>query len=248
MYCDDPAILEVMSQNEINPHPHETHKSHRAPWLRAAVLGVNDGIVSTSSLMIGVAAASASRGAVITAGIAGLSAGALSMAIGEYVSVSSQRDSERADIAIEERSIAANPDAELRELAQIYVQRGLKPELALEVAQQLHEHNAIAAHARDELGIDHEDLSNPMQAALASAVAFSIGALIPVLAAYFATSSAAKPSIVIASLIGLAISGAIGAVLGGGHKIMAAARVFVGGGAAMAITAFIGHLIGKSSL
>lgn len=237
-----------MTQNEINPHPHETHKSHRAGWLRAAVLGVNDGIVSTSSLMLGIAAASASRSTIITAGIAGLSAGALSMAIGEYVSVSSQRDSERADIAIEERSLAANPEGELQELAQIYEQRGLTPDLASQVAKQLHDHNAVAAHARDELGIDHEDLANPVQAALASAIAFSIGALIPILATYFATASAAKPAIVISSLVALAISGATGAMVGGGHKIMAAARVFVGGGAAMAITAFIGHLIGKSSL
>ncbi len=235
-----------MTDNTINPHPHETHKSHRAAWLRAAVLGVNDGIVSTSSLMLGVAAASASHSAILTAGVAGLSAGALSMAIGEYVSVSSQRDSERADIAIEERSLAANPEGELKELAHIYEQRGLEPALALQVAEQLHAHNAVGAHARDELGIDHEDLSKPVQAALASALAFSVGAIIPILATILATASSAKPSIVIASLAALAVSGATGAMVGGGHKVLAAARVFVGGGAAMAITALIGHLIGKS--
>lgn len=237
-----------MSEQRIDPHPHEIHRSHRAAWLRAAVLGVNDGIVSTSSLMIGVATASSSRSAVLTAGIAGLTAGALSMAIGEYVSVSSQRDSEREDIAIERRSLQANPDAELEELAQIYVERGLDLELARKVAAQLHEHDAVAAHARDELGIDHEDLSNPIQAALASALAFTIGAAVPILATLLSTAAVAHEAIVISSLIALGISGAVGAFVGGGHKLRAAARVFVGGGAAMAITAFIGHLIGNSSL
>jgi VIT1/CCC1 family predicted Fe2+/Mn2+ transporter len=199
-------------------------------------------------LMLGIAAASATRGTVLTAGIAGLSAGALSMAIGEYVSVSSQRDSERADIAIEERSLAANPDAELKELAQIYESRGLDTDLALQVATKLHEHNAVAAHARDELGIDHEDLANPVQAALASAVAFSVGALIPILATACVGSDKTRWAIVIASLIALGVSGAVGAFVGGGHKIWAAARVFVGGGAAMAITAFIGHIVGSASL
>jgi VIT1/CCC1 family predicted Fe2+/Mn2+ transporter len=235
-----------MADKNITPHPHETHKSHRAGWLRAAVLGVNDGIVSTSSLMLGIAAAAGSHNAILTAGIAGLSAGALSMAIGEYVSVSSQRDSERADIAIEERSLAANPDAELEELAAIYERRGLDEKLALEVAVQLHAHNAVAAHARDELGIDHEALARPVQAAVTSAIAFSIGALIPILATVCATSSMTKWAIVIASLLALGISGAIGASLGGGHKVRAAARVFVGGGVAMAITALIGHFIGAA--
>jgi VIT1/CCC1 family predicted Fe2+/Mn2+ transporter len=237
-----------MIQQEINPHPHEEHKSHRAGWLRAAVLGVNDGIVSTSSLMIGIATASSSKSAVLTAGIAGLSAGALSMAIGEYVSVSSQRDSERADIAIEERSLAANPDAELKELAHIYVGRGLDEKLAYQVAEQLHAHNAVAAHARDELGIDHEDLANPLQAAWTSAIAFSLGAIVPILATAFATDAMVNWTIVLSSLVMLGVSGAVGAFLGGGHKVLAAARVFVGGGAAMAITALIGHIIGNTSI
>lgn len=237
-----------MTETNIDPHPHEVHKSHRAGWLRAAVLGVNDGIVSTSSLMVGIAAATTNRTTILTAGIAGLTAGALSMAIGEYVSVSSQRDSERADIAIEARSLAANPDAELQELAAIYQGRGLDASLALEVAKQLHEHDAVAAHARDELGIDHEDLAKPLQAALASAAAFTLGAAVPIVAALLATAQGTKPAIVIASLVALAGSGAVGAFLGGGHRVLAAARVFVGGGAAMAITAFIGHLIGNSSL
>lgn len=231
---------------QVTPHPEDQHKSHRSNWLRAAVLGVNDGIVSTSSLMIGVSAASTSRSAVLTAGIAGLAAGALSMAVGEYVSVSSQRDSERADIAIETRSLADNPDEELQELAEIYENRGLKPDLALQVAQQLHDHDAVGAHARDELGIDHEALANPLQASLASAVAFSFGAVVPIMATIFVTGSGHSWSIVVASLVALAISGAIGAYIGGGHKLRAASRVFIGGGLAMAITAFIGHLIGPA--
>jgi VIT1/CCC1 family predicted Fe2+/Mn2+ transporter len=228
------------------PHPEEEHKSHRAGWLRAAVLGVNDGIVSNASLMLGVSTATTDAKAVLTAGIAGLVAGSLSMAVGEYVSVSSQRDSERADIDIEKRSLAANPDAELTELAEIYESRGLQPALALQVARQLHDHDAVAAHARDELGIDHEALANPIQAALASAVSFSLGGFIPIAATIIATESASKWAIVISSLVALGISGAVGAYIGGGHRLRAAARVFVGGGVAMAFTALIGHLIGTS--
>lgn len=227
------------------PHPQEAHKSHRAAWLRAAVLGVNDGIVSTSSLMLGVSAAAASRSALLTAGFAGLVAGAMSMAMGEYVSVSSQRDSERADLDIERRSLAANPNEELSELAGIYEQRGLEPELARQVAQQLHDHDALAAHARDELGIDHEDLAKPLQASLASAVSFSVGAIVPVVATLLTPGKNAVP-IVLASLVALAISGAIGAIIGGGHKVRAALRVFIGGGAAMAITYAVGHLVGAT--
>lgn len=227
------------------PHPEEIHRSHRAGWLRAAVLGVNDGIVSTSSIMLGVLAAQASDSTILTAGISALAAGALSMAVGEYVSVSSQKDSEQEDIAIEKRSLAKNHDAELAELAAIYEGRGLKPALALEVAKQLHEHDAVAAHARDELGIDHENLANPIQAAVASAVAFSIGALVPIIAAILSPSGGSAWPIVVASLVMLGVSGAIGATIGGGHKFRAAARVFVGGGAAMAITALVGHLAGR---
>jgi len=230
----------------ITPHPHEIHRSHRSGWLRAAVLGVNDGIVSTSSLMLGVATASSSTSAVLTAGIAGLAAGAFSMAVGEYVSVSSQRDSEREDIAIEERSLAANPDAELEELATIYQSRGLDVELSMQVARQLHDHDAVAAHARDELGIDHEALANPGQAALASALAFSVGAFVPILATLITTGRAGSYLIVIFSLVALGVSGAIGAYVGGGHKLKAAARVLLGGSVAMAATAFIGHLIGSN--
>jgi VIT1/CCC1 family predicted Fe2+/Mn2+ transporter len=236
----------MMQKNTITPHPHEVHKSQRAGWLRAAVLGVNDGVVSTASLMLGVSSASTNKSTVLTAGIAGLVAGALSMAVGEYVSVSSQRDSERADIDIERRSLAANPDAELAELAQIYEKRGLEPKLALTVAQKLHDHDAVAAHARDELGIDGGSLANPVQAALTSAIAFSIGAIVPILATIISSNKHTSWRIVIASLILLAISGAVGAILGGGHRVRAAARVLIGGAVAMAVTAFIGHLIGKS--
>ncbi|MDB5169726.1 MAG: Fe(2+)/Mn(2+) transporter pcl1 [Candidatus Saccharibacteria bacterium] len=208
------------------------------------MLGVNDGIVSTSSIMLGVLAAQASDNTILTAGISALVAGALSMAVGEYVSVSSQKDSEREDIAIEARSIAKNHDAELAELAAIYEHRGLKRDLALEVAKQLHEYDAVGAHARDELNIDQHDLAKPLQAAIASAAAFSIGALVPVLAAVISPSSISGWVIVIASLIALAISGATGAIIGGGHKVRAALRVFLGGGAAMAITTLVGHLAG----
>ena len=227
----------------ITPHPEEIHKSQRSNWLRAAVLGVNDGIVSTASLMLGVSVASTTNSAALTAGIAGLVAGAMSMAMGEYVSVSSQRDSELADIAIEVRSLKANPDAELTEMALIYEKRGLQPKLAREVAQQLHDHDAVAAHARDELGIDHELLANPSQAAVASAVAFAAGALIPIIATVSVARSKVELAIVISALVALAISGAIGAFVGGGHRLRAAARVLVGGGIAMAATALIGKII-----
>jgi VIT1/CCC1 family predicted Fe2+/Mn2+ transporter len=228
-----------------SPHPEEQHKSHRTNWLRAAVLGVDDGIVSTSSLMLGVTAASGSQSAILTAGIAGLAAGALSMAVGEYISVSSQKDSELADIAIETRSLASNPHGELAELAVIYEHRGLDPELAMQVAVQLHDHDAVRSHARDELGIDHEALANPMQAGLASSAAFSFGSAVPIVAALLASGTAAVITIVASSLAALAIAGAVGAYFGGGNKLWAAGRVFIGGGLAMAITAFIGHLIGS---
>jgi VIT1/CCC1 family predicted Fe2+/Mn2+ transporter len=210
------------------------------------VLGVDDGIVSTSSIMIGVLAANASHATILTAGIAALAAGALSMAVGEYVSVSSQKDSEEEDIAIERRSIAKNHDKELAELAGIYEQRGLTPKLALDVAKQLHAHDAVAAHARDELGIDHESLAKPVQASLASAVAFSVGALVPVAAALVSGQHGSGRAIIVSSLIALGISGAIGAFIGGGNKLKAALRVFVGGGLAMAITALVGHLTGAA--
>lgn len=227
-------------------HPEAPHKSHRSNWLRAGVLGADDGIVSTSSLMLGVLAASSSRAAILTAGIAGLAAGALSMAVGEYVSVSSQRDAERADLAMEKRSLAENPKEELAELAAIYENRGLDKKLARRVAEQMHKHDALDAHARDELNLDQEALVSPLQAALASAVAFTAGALVPILAALFANGHNDGLVLVVASLTALAVTGAIGAYIGGAHRFRAASRVFFGGGAAMAITAFIGHLVGMA--
>lgn len=227
-------------------HPDELHRSHRAAWLRAAVLGVNDGVISTASLMVGVLASGASRATILTSGASALAAGALSMAVGEYVSVSSQKDSEQADIAIEKRSLAANEAAELAELAGIYKSRGLNADLALQVAKQLHEHDAVAAHARDELGIDHENLANPLQAMAASAIAFSVGALVPILAALASPVAVSAVFITGSSLLMLAVSGGIGAFIGGGHKVVAAGRVFLGGGAAMAFTALVGHLVGRS--
>ncbi len=229
-----------------SPHPEEKHKSQRSNWLRAAVLGVNDGLVSTSSLMVGVMAANANYSTILTTGIAGLVAGALSMAAGEYVSVSSQRDAERTDIDIERRALKNHPKTELTELAKIYQDRGLEKDLALQVAIQLQAKDAVGAHARDELGIDHKLLPNPLQAAVASAVAFAGGSLIPILATLLGKGEQGGLLIVIATLVALAISGAIGASIGGGNKLVAGLRVFLGGGVAMAVTAFIGHLIGTN--
>ena len=232
-------------QNPKAPHEEE-HKSHRAAWLRAAVLGVDDGIVSTSSIMLGVIAAAQSDAAILTAGIAGLVAGALSMAAGEYVSVSSQRDSELYDINIERKSLKDNPQEELEELAHIYESRGLDPALAMQVAVKLHEQDAVHAHARDELGIDHDELAKPTQAAVASAVSFSLGGALPIIAALIAHHGAGAWAITIVSLIALAVSGAVGAFIGGGNKAWAALRVLVGGGVAMAVTYGIGYLVGVS--
>lgn len=235
-----------MENEYISPHEAQ-HKSHRAPWLRAAVLGVNDGIVSTSGLMLGVLGASANnQAAILTAGFAGLVAGAISMGVGEYVSVSSQKDSEKADIEIERRSIADNPEQELAELAWIYEQRGVEKELALQVATQLHAHDAVSAHARDELNINQDVLANPAQAALASTVAFSIGAAVPIVASLISTASNGLYIIIGFSIVALAVSGSVGAYLGGGNKKKAALRVLAGGVLAMAITYSIGLLIGHT--
>lgn len=235
-------MMEVMKHEIASPHPEEFHRSHRAGWLRAAVLGFNDGIVSNASLMLGVIAAARDSHTVMISGVAGLVAGALSMAAGEYVSVSSQRDSEKADIDIEARSIKDNPKEELAELAHIYRERGLDADLAQQVAEQLHAKNAVLAHARDELGIDHDDLANPMQAAIASALAFSLGAVVPIFT-FLAVGRRIWP-LVIVSLVALGISGAVGAYIGGGRKLWAAARVLIGGGIAMAATILIGQMIG----
>lgn len=218
-------------------------KSHRAPWLRAAILGANDGIVSTASLMVGVATATYSESAILTAGIAGLTAGALSMAAGEYVSVSGQRDSERADLEIERIALKKFPNDELKELTTIYEQRGLSHSLATQVAEELHKADALDAHARDKLNIDTNELARPLQAAITSAAAFSLGASVPIIAALLWQGDSATWPIVISAMAALGLSGAAGALIGGGNRLWAALRVLLGGGLAMAVTALIGHLL-----
>ncbi len=224
----------------------EIHRSGRAGWLRAAVLGSNDAIVSTSSLMIGVAASSASKVAILIAGAAGLVAGAMSMAVGEYVSVSSQRDAEQADIEIERRELAGAPQAELKELELIYVKRGLDRDLARRVAEQLSAHDRLAAHVRDELGIDPTSLARPLQAAWISAASFSTFALLPIAVLLVAPADWRIPEIAAVSLVSLAALGAFGAHLGGAPLGRAALRVTAGGALAMAITAAIGRVLGVS--
>ena len=228
-------------------HKHrEAHRSGRAGWLRAAVLGSDDAIVSTASLMIGVAASSASREVILTAGIAGLVAGSMSMAVGEYVSVSSQRDAERADIELEALELARQPQTELHELATIYVKRGVDRDLAMKVAEQLSARDRLGAHLRDELGIDDASLARPLQAAWISAVSFASFALIPVASLLVAPVSLRIPTIAVCSLVSLAVLGAFGGHLGGAPLGRAALRVTIGGGLAMAVTAAIGRLLGVS--
>jgi VIT1/CCC1 family predicted Fe2+/Mn2+ transporter len=222
----------------------ERHGSGRTGWLRAAVLGANDGIISTSSLLIGVAAAGGSQAAIFTAGLAGLVAGAMSMATGEYVSVSSQADTERADLARERAELEEDPEAEHRELAAIYVGRGLDPRLASEVATQLAAKDALAAHARDELGIVDHLRARPIQAALASASAFAAGAAMPLVTAVLSPPDAASQVVAGLSLAFLAILGAIAARIGRSSAARGALRVTFWGAIAMALTAAIGHAFG----
>jgi VIT1/CCC1 family predicted Fe2+/Mn2+ transporter len=226
------------------PSHAERHQSTRAGWLRAAVLGSNDAIVSTASLMIGVQASSASARAVLVAGVSGLVAGAMSMAAGEYVSVSSQRDSERADIDLEKRELARDPQAELKELATIYQKRGLDKDLALAVAGQLSVHDRLGAHLRDELGLDPGKLARPIQAAWISAVSFAGFASLPIAAFGLAPAVARAETTVGASLASLALLGGLGGWLGGAPVVRAALRVALGGGLAMAVTAAIGYAFG----
>ena len=208
------------------------------------MLGSDDAIVSTASLMIGVAASSASQGAILVAGVAGLVAGAMSMAVGEFVSVSSQRDSERADVARERQELADDPAAELKELAGIYRRRGLDADLARQVAEQLSAHDRLGAHMRDELGIDQASLARPLQAAWISAASFACFALIPIAGLLLAPEAARLPAIAAVSLSALAALGAVGGHLGGAPLLRAALRVTLGGGLAMAVTAAIGRLLG----
>jgi vacuolar iron transporter family protein len=224
----------------------EAHRSVRSNWLRAAVLGANDGILSTSGLVVGVAAAGASRSAIVVAGIAGITAGALSMAAGEYVSVSSQRDAERADLVVEERELRDDPEGELRELTFIYERRGLRADLAREVAVALSARDALAAHARDELGFAEQRLARPLQAAWASALSFAAGAVLPLIAIWLGPARSRIIVCVAVTLLALALLGTLGAHLGGAPRRRAAVRVVVWGAAAMAITSSIGALVGTT--
>ncbi len=220
----------------------EMHRSHRISWLRAAVLGANDGIVSTASLVIGVAAASANKESVMLAGVAGLFAGALSMAAGEYVSVHSQSDTEKADLELERRHLADEPEFELQELAAIYEDRGLDPELAAKVAEQLMAHDALGAHARDELGITETMSARPLQAAFFSAISFAVGAILPLSAAWLVPIDLTLVVVSISSLAFLALLGAVAARAGGAGMLTGAVRVLFWGAIAMGATAIVGRI------
>ena len=224
----------------------ERHLAYRAGWLRAAVLGANDGILSTASLVLGVAAAGASRGAIVTAGVAGLVAGATAMAAGEYVSVSSQRDTEQADLALERRELAETPALERDELAAIWRERGLTDALADQVADELSAGDRLAAHARDELGIDPGNLAQPTQAAWTSALSFSVGAAVPLITVALAPAGARIAVVIAVTLIALLGLGIAGARIGGAPQRRAALRVAIGGAVAMGVTMGTGALVGTA--
>lgn len=223
---------------------HEKHKSQHIGWLRAAVLGANDGIVSTASLIVGVAASKSGHQAVLLAGVAGLVAGAMSMAAGEYVSVSSQSDTEKADLALERKELERNPKGELKELAEIYIERGLDADLAYKVAEQLMAKDALGAHARDEIGISEITTARPIQAAFASAASFAVGAFLPLFVVFVAPLDTLVWAVSIASLLFLALLGAIAAKTGGANIWKGALRVTFWGVVAMALTAVVGSLFG----
>ena len=229
------------------PTHRERHLIERIGWLRAAVLGANDGIVSTASLIVGVAAAAQGRGEILVVGVAGLVAGAMSMAAGEYVSVSSQADTERADLAREKAELETQPESELDELAGIYAARGVEPALARTVAAQLMAKDALGAHARDELGISEMTTARPIQAALTSALTFACGAALPLVAAVVAPSAVIVPAVSVASLLFLALLGGIGAQAGGAPVVKAVARVTFWGAIAMALTAGVGAVFGVAA-
>jgi VIT1/CCC1 family predicted Fe2+/Mn2+ transporter len=222
----------------------EQHLASRIGWLRAAVLGANDGIISTSSLIMGVAAATPDRGAILLAGIAAMTAGALSMAAGEYVSVSSQADTEEADLARERKELVEQPEFELNELAEIYEKRGVEPALARDVAKQLMAKDALGVHAREELGITEITAARPVQAAITSAITFSAGAILPLLAAILSPTAWLLYTVPAATLLFLAVLGALGARAGGAGLLKGAVRVTFWGALAMAVTAAIGALVG----
>jgi len=223
------------------------HRTHRAGWLRAAVLGANDGLVSTAALMIGVAAAG-KNDFLLTAGVAGITAGAMSMAVGEYVSVRSQNDVEESDRLLEMEHLATDPESELIELQHIYIQRGLTPELAMQVAQQMHQKDALEAHLRDELGQHPQTKARPIQAAIASAISFTAGGLVPFAGAFAPTVGAQFWSIVLFTLGGLLITGIVSARLAGSRLLSPTVRVMLGGSLGMLITAGIGRLANISGL
>nr|WP_255498197.1 VIT family protein [Nakamurella sp. PAMC28650] len=227
--------------------PHAAGMSSRLNWLRAGVLGANDGIVSTAGLVVGVAAATTASGPILTAGVAGLIAGAVSMALGEYVSVSTQRDTERALLEKERRELEESPDEELAELAAMYEHKGLSKATAKMVAQELTDHDAFAAHVDVELNIDPDDLTNPWQAAFASAISFSLGALLPLIAILLPPPSARIPVTFVAVLVALALTGTVSARLGGSGQSRAVLRIVVGGALAMIVTYGIGQLVGHVS-
>ena len=229
----------------MHPIHRESHLIERIGWLRAAVLGANDGIISTASLLVGVAAASTNPGDVFVAGAAGLVAGAMSMAAGEYVSVSSQADTENADLARERTELATQPEAELDELTAIYVARGVTPELARQVAEQMTRKDAFATHARDELGLSDHGVAKPVQAALTSALTFSVGAAMPLAIAMAAPSAWIASAVSGGSLLFLAVLGAVGARIGGAGVLKPTLRVTFWGAFAMAATAAIGALVGR---
>ncbi len=228
------------------PHS-ELHRTAHIGWMRAAVLGANDGLISTSSLVVGVAAAATTRAPVLLAATAGLAAGALSMAAGEYVSVSSQADTEDADLTRERKELAAEPEHERRELAGFYEARGLTPELALQVADQLTAHDALGAHARDELGMSETTRARPIQAALASAAAFAVGAALPVILVLAVPLARLTPVVMGATLVLLAVLGALAAQLGGAPLLRGSLRVAFWGAVAMGVTALVGRLFGATA-
>jgi VIT1/CCC1 family predicted Fe2+/Mn2+ transporter len=237
-------MLNPVERENLMNRQSERHRTERIGWLRAAVLGANDGIVSTASLVVGVAAANASRNEILIAGVAGLVAGAMSMAAGEYVSVSSQSDTEKADLDRERNELATERPAEEEELAEIYVKRGVEPALAIQVARQLMEHDALGAHARDELGISDLSMARPVQAALASATSFAVGAAMPLLSVLLIRTGWLIPMVVGTSLVFLALLGGFGAYAGGASVKKAALRVTFWGALAMALTAAVGALFG----
>ena len=223
---------------------HEIHRAHRVGWLRAAVLGANDGIVSTASLIIGVASAGTAHEEILLAGVAGLVAGAMSMAAGEYVSVSSQSDTEKADLQIERKSLEQNEAFEKEELAKIYEERGLAPALAVEVAEQLMAHDALGAHARDEIGISESGMARPVQAALSSAGTFTVGAALPLLTSWVSPLDQLILLVAVLSLVFLALLGGVAAKAGGASVLKGAARVMFWGALAMGLTSAVGRLFG----